>query len=109
MTLVKMLDDVYPHGCLGDVVGLNADALKELDAVAKVRKHLVYVPVSFGASAEPDASEDAPATGPRRRTRSQAAPAEAPAEAEEAPAAEDAQTPDASEDAPSSEAKEQEK
>lgn len=38
---VTFIDDVYPY-CLGDVVVLNDEELKQVDKVAKARKRKVY-------------------------------------------------------------------
>lgn len=37
LKIVKMLEDVYPHGCKGDVVGLDEDAQVDLKKVSAKR------------------------------------------------------------------------
>ena len=40
--LVTMLQDVYPFGCLGDVVTLAEDEIKKLEKIAKARKQTLF-------------------------------------------------------------------
>jgi CO dehydrogenase/acetyl-CoA synthase beta subunit len=56
-TLVEMLDDVYPQGCLGDIVSLSDADMKQLEKVAKVRKHPIYKLANQAAEAK-DEDED---------------------------------------------------
>ena len=52
---VTFTDDVFPY-CVGDVMVLNDDELKAVDAIAKARKHKVY---ETGAKQEVDSSDEA--------------------------------------------------
>lgn len=89
-TLVKMLDDVYPHGCLGDVVAVDEAALKELKAVAKVRKHEVYDVVNGAAQVTDDTDAAAKAKAEEARAAKQAEADQKAKDAADKKAADDA-------------------
>jgi hypothetical protein len=79
---VTFLADVYPY-CLGDVVVLNDDELKQVDKIAKARKQQVY---QVGPQAQVDSSAEADRQAAELKVKADAAEAKAQAKlaAEEA-------------------------
>lgn len=105
--IVKMLQDVYPFGCLGDVVTLAEEEVAKLEKIAKVRKQKLYEDVqavvdkpddNAKADAEKQAKADAAAkkaaedqTGKDAKAKAEADKAAADQAAKDAQAKADAE------------------
>jgi long-subunit acyl-CoA synthetase (AMP-forming) len=85
---VTFIADVYPY-CVGDVVVLNDDELKQVDKVAKARKRQVY---QVGPQAEVTSSSEADR---QAAAQAEAKKADAEAKAQAKLAAEEAKKADA--------------